>query len=42
MSAVTEPSNAMFVIGSGAICEDSDVQRWKMLLPTKTTPPVDG
>src|SRR5262247_3132007 len=41
MSAVTEPSNATFVIGSGAICDSSLVQRWKMLLPTKTMPPVD-
>src|SRR6476660_3634939 len=42
MSAVTEPSNAMFVTGSGAICDDSDVQRWKMLLPTNTMPPAGG
>src|SRR5690348_1395366 len=40
MSAVTEPSNAIFVIGRGAICDSSLVQRWKMLLPTKTMPPV--
>ena len=39
-SSVCAPSNAMFVIGSGAICASSCVQRWKMLLPTKRMVPL--
>ena len=41
-SSVCAPSKAMLATGSGAICSVSAVQRWKMLLPTKTIGPFDA